>query len=141
MSNDVDKIYYIRDIEPGDIPFILATFLRGVYYGHQHLKLIPKEIFMANYKVVAQKLLYAPSTYTKVACLKEDPTIILGYVITNGNMDQVHWIYVKSAWRRQGIGKTLLPPRAANATHLSSVGAYLLDKYNITFNPFLLEGV
>lgn len=141
MSNEIDKIYQIRDVEPQDIQLILATFLRGLYYGHPHLKLIPKQVFMNHYKNVARQLLFAPSTYTRVACLKEDPTIILGYAMTNGAQDTLHWVYVKSAWRRQGIAKALVPPTVTAVTHLSSTGLILLEKTDIVFNPFLLEGV
>lgn len=134
-----EGLYDIRDAKVEDNNFILATFLRGLYYGDSWFSMIPKPIFMANYKKVANVLLTSPKTVIKVACLKEDPDVILGYSILSSDYQAIVWVFVKSAWRRQGIAKTLVPRHPTEVTHLTRLGAELMNKFeNVTFNPFKL---
>lgn len=127
----------IRDMDPKDWNFVLATFLRGLYYGDTWFKEIPKAIFMAAYHTVIERLLTKPGVYIKVACLKDDPEVILGYAILADSGNTVHWVFCKSAWRKIGIAKSLVPETAKVATHLTRVGLSLLKKRpNMVFNPF-----
>lgn len=128
-------LYDIRDATDKDVNFVLATFLRGLYYGDSWFSLIPKPIFMANYKAVAEALLKRATV--KVACLKEEPDVILGYSILSNDYQTVHWCFVKSAWRRRGIAKSLLPQHPTAVSHLTKLGLILLPKLNSAiFNPF-----
>lgn len=131
-------MYDVRDFKPSDVSFILATFLRGLYYGDSWFSYIPKKVFMDNYKHVANGLVSSPKVAVKVACLKEDEDVILGYSILSGTFDTVHWVYVKSAWRKQGISRALLPQFPTRVTHLSALGKSLMSKFpDAIFNPFL----
>jgi GNAT superfamily N-acetyltransferase len=120
-----------------DKAFIMATWLRGLYYGDSWFSTIPKNIFMNSYKKVAQHALINPLIKVQVACLKEDQDVILGYSVTSVNDDAIVWIFVKSAWRQQGIGKSLLPKSPKFVTLLTELGKSLLPKLpNTVFNPF-----
>lgn len=135
--NNFEGLYNIRDYVESDKNFILATFLRGVYYGETWFSMIPKQIFMDNYKKVAEHLV--KTSTIKVACLKEDPEVILGYSILSNDQQNIHWVYVKAAWRLKGIARSLTPKYPGVITHLSKVGILLLSKFkNVTFNPFAL---
>lgn len=130
-------LYDIRDFNNKDRNLILATFLRGLYYGDSWFSLIPKNIFMNNYKLVAQALVDSPKIVIKIACLKEDQEVILGYSILSSDYQTVVWVYVKSAWRKQGIGRSLVPKHPMHVSHLNALGKTLLHKLpNATFNPF-----
>ncbi len=136
--NDFQGLYNVRDYKESDKSFILATFLRGLYYGDSWFSLIDKNIFMDNYKHIAEKILNNPKTFIKVACLMEDPDVILGYSILGDNFQTIHWVYVKSNFRKAGIGKALVPRFATAVTHLTSLGKSLLEKIpTARFNPFL----
>lgn len=138
--SDFRGLYDVRDMRPSDKNLILATFLRGLYYGESWFSAIPKAIFMDNYKRVAEALISSPKNVVKVACLKEDSDVILGYSILSANFTTVHWVYVKSAWRNKGIAKSLLPSFPSRVTHLSALGKTLLSKFpTAIFNPFNLE--
>lgn len=128
-------LYDIRDATAEDSNFILATFLRGLYYGDSWFSLIPKDIFMVHYKAVAEALINKATI--KVACLKEDPNVILGYSVMSADYQTVHWCYVKSAWRHKGIARSLLPKYPTAVSHLTKLGLSLLNKLNNpVFNPF-----
>jgi hypothetical protein len=136
-------LYNIRDYTPKDKNFVIATFLRGLYYGDSWFSQIPKAIFMANYKLVIEALI--AKTTIKVACLKEDPDVILGYSILSNDFQTIHWVYVKSSkladgttWRQKGIGRALIPQYPTSVSHLTKLGKDLLPKLkNTVFNPFI----
>lgn len=130
-------LYDIRNAKVEDRNFVLATFLRGLYYGDSWFSMIPKGSFMNNYKKVAEALIASPNVIIKVACLREDPDVILGYSIMSANHTVLHFIFVKSMWRQKGIGRSLLPDRLFAVTHLTRLGKDLLPKLKDTvFDPF-----
>ena len=135
----MNKPWAIRDFVPADTNFIMATFLRGLYYGDSWFSLMPKDLFMLNYKKVAEALLASPKVTIKIACLKDDYDVILGYSIL-GPDGVVHWVQVKKDWRNIGIAKSLMPDQVKAVTHLSELGRQLLNKLpNCVFNPFSIN--
>lgn len=132
-------LYQIRDSKPEDTNFILATFLRGLYYGDSIFSKMDKQSFMKNYDKVALALVNSPKVTIKVACLKEDPDVVLGYSMLSADYLTVHWVFVKRAWREGGIAASLLPAHPTTVSHLTAVGEKLLSKLNNPiFNPFSL---
>lgn len=137
--DDFKGLYDVRDYKDSDKSFVMATFLRGLYHGDTWFSLIPRNIFMDNYKHVIASLVANPTNTIKVACLREDPDVIIGYSVLGHNFQTVHWVYVKSAWRKRGIAKSLVPQYPTSFTHLSAVGKSLMSKYpTAVFNPFNL---
>lgn len=133
----VNDLYDVRDYSLEDKNFICATFLRGLYYGDSWFSLVPKSIFMDNYKKVIEALLSSPNVSVKIASLKEDPSVILGYSILSNDYQSIHWVFVKSVWRNKGISKSLVPTHPMQVTHLTKLGLSLLPKLNgAVFNPF-----
>ena len=134
MSN-FQGLYEIRDGNGTDHNFIMATFLRGLYYGDSWFSLMSKDTFMANYQPVVAALIARRTV--KIACLKEDPNVIIGYSILSNDFSTIDWVYVKSAWRKQGIGRSLIPQYPTAVTHLTTLGKTLLPKFqDCVFNPF-----
>lgn len=132
-------LYDIRDYREEDKNFILATFLRGLYYGDSWFSQIDKPVFMENYKKVIENLVDSPKTLIKVACLKEEHDVIIGYSILSANYHTVHWVYVKNAFRKAGIGRSLVPSFPNEVTHLTTLGKSLMNKIpTAKFNPFKL---
>jgi hypothetical protein len=137
MSVNEKSLFTIRDYLPSDFNFIMATWLRGLYYGDSWFKLIPKDAFMENYHKILDAIMGLPGLTIKVACLKEDIDVIIGYVVYKGQT--LHWAFTKSAWRKIGIAKSLVPTNITTVTHLTKVGLSLLRKNpQIVFNPFAL---
>lgn len=143
--SDFRGLFAIRAYREADKGFIISTFLKGLYYGYGEENppaiwghSIPKDIFMENYKKVALAFIESPKITIAVACLPEDPDIILGYSILSADGAVLNWVFVKTVWRGKGIAKALIPNTVRTATHLSALGKKLLPKFtNIKFNPFL----
>ena len=132
----------IRDYRPdADKNFVMATFLRGVYYGDTWFSLIPKNIFMNAYKKFAEAIVNNPKTIIKVACLQDDPDVMVGYSILSSDFSAITWVFVKAAWRKQGIARQLLPQLPTTVTHLTPLGKSLLPKFKtqVIFNPFYVQ--
>lgn len=138
----IDIRPYIED----DKNFVLATWLRGLYYGDSFYNSIPKAIFMENYHSILEGFLIINADNIVIACLKEDPDVILGYSVVRqvkigeADISVLDWIFVKTAWRGIGIAKMLLPKKVNACTHLTKLGASIIKSHdlNIIFNPFLL---
>jgi GNAT superfamily N-acetyltransferase len=138
--SDFKGLFTVRPAKELDKNFILATMLRGVYYGDSWFSKIPKDIFMDNYKYAAEALINNPNTIINIACLPDDNDVILGYSVLGNAYHTVHWVYVKSAWRKKGIANALLPKLPTVVTHLTAVGEILLKKYpTAIFNPFAIN--
>lgn len=130
-------LYDVRDMVDSDKNFIMATFLRGLYYGDSWYSLIPKNIFMENYKKAAESVIDNRKAVIKVACLKEDSNVILGYSILSNDYQAIIYTFVKTPWRKRGIAKSLLPQYPTACTHLTALGKRLMSKYpGLVFNPF-----
>ncbi len=126
-----------RAYHEGDKALVLASWLKGLYYGDSWFSLIPKDIFMKAYHALLERLLDAPGVEIKVACLKDDPEVILGYAVYTNTV--LHWIFVKKSWRKIGIAKMVCPAELTAVTHLTDLGKQLLrNRPGVVFNPFAL---
>ncbi len=133
--NKLDLIA-VRNYVPEDKNFIMATWLRGLYHGNMWFNLIPRDIYFKHYNKVVEAILAKPTTTIKIACLKDDPEVILGYSVYENN--NLHWVQTKAAWRNIGIAKSLIPTNITTITHVSKVGVTLSIRKNLLFNPFAL---
>jgi hypothetical protein len=134
----------LRDVRAADKNFIYATWLRGLYHGDTWFGEIPKDIFMKNYHKVLEQLLdpNREGISIRVACLKDEPDVILGYAVVKKAEEKfyLHWVHVKAEWRSIGICKMLIPETLTAVTHLTKVGRAILNKQKNrpVFNPFAL---
>lgn len=137
----MNELFAVRKFDKDqDLSFILATWLRGLYYGNNFFNKIPKDLFMKHYHDILKPLVSSNMVDINVACLKEDPEIILGYAVLNKAHTKLNWVFVKSAWRKIGVAKILVPDSVNTVTHLSTVGENILrSRDKIVFNPFDLK--
>lgn len=131
----------LRGAHKDDLSFIYSTWLRGLYYGDSVFSEMEKTAFMKVYHSVITSILNLVGSKVIVACLKEDPEIILGYAVVSGDEKVLHWVFVKKSWRGIGIAKSLVPSTVQYVTHLTKVALGIIRKSNkFKFNPFLLGG-
>ena len=104
------------------------------WLGNPFFKRIKREIFFPNYRVVIDSIINNPSTSIRVACFNEDENLILGYSISC--FDVLHYVYVKGAYRKQGLGKSLLPKVINKISHYTTMGDYL--DINAELDPFII---
>jgi hypothetical protein len=137
MENRIKELCTFREARTEDHAFILSTWLRGLYYGGPFFREIEKSSFFKHYQLIVKGIL--ARSQIQIACLKEDHDVILGYAVTQEkNTDVIlHWVFVKSAWRRVGLARDLIPNTVSAVTHLTQVGKSLKpEKWK--FDPFLI---
>lgn len=139
MKNDVKSLISIRPGYENDRPFIMATWLRGLYYGNSWFKEIDKDTFMKNYHDVITDILKFQTTVVNVAAFKDDPDVVLGYAVIGLAYQKpiLHWVFVKQVWRKLGIAQSLVPQDTDTATHMTAMGKKIKPK-SMLFNPFLI---
>ena len=136
LDNKTDLIGIRNWDAEQDRAFIFATWLRGLRFGNDWFRLIPSAIYFLVYHNVIETLLSRPGCAVQVACLKEDPSVILGYSVCYG--DRLDFVFVKKAWRGIGIAKALVPPGIKTVSHLTDTGKAILAHHKgVEFNPFL----
>jgi hypothetical protein len=135
MSLTKTDLIAIRPGVLGDKNFILATWLRGLRYGNDWFEAIDPDFYFKHYNAVLEHILTRPDAAIMVACLKDDPEVILGYSVFSGT--RLDWVFVKKNWRAIGIAKSLIPPNIEVVSHLTRTGVSLLRKSpSVKFNPF-----
>ena len=118
-----------------DASFIFSTWLKGLRFGNDWCSLIDSKVYFSVYHKVIENILSKPNVSVKVACLKEDPGVILGYSVYSGT--RLDWCHVKKSWRNIGLARDLVPTNIATVSHLTSVGRSILKKHqSVSFNPF-----
>ena len=75
-----------------------------------------------------------PGTVIKVACLVEEPDVILGFSVSHG--DTLDFVFVKPDWRRIGIGTDLVPSEITSTSGFTRVGDIIRRKRGWSFNPW-----
>jgi hypothetical protein len=97
----------IRGFQKTDEPFIFSSWAKNHYYGNKTLKKNnsskKKEWFRNKCKEITEMLLRG---HVRVACLKEDPNVIIGYSVFLGQAFE--FAYVKENYREPQILEILM---------------------------------
>jgi len=91
-------LYLIRNHEETDYPFLFATYLQNNWYDKTNSTILKKDMWMSLQHKRLEKVL--ESQPVKVACLQEDPDVILGYAFHDNDKP---FVYVKLAWRSEKL--------------------------------------
>lgn len=142
----------IRKMVEGDKNCIRSTWVKRLKWGkywnddqqgkdsywfHYHNEEIEQDTFFRNYQKIIEHVLNKPGVSISVACLREDPDVILGYAVMEGPAT-LHWVYVKKDWRGIGLARDLVPSTIKTVTHLTRDGLKIKRKHKLFFDPFLI---
>lgn len=116
-----------------DEALIKATMLKGLYYGCDFFRQMEQDRFFEAYSPLVDELLRNKNII--VACLEEDPDVILGYAIVSQPV--LHYVYVKEVWRGQGIVRKMLQDlKITKVSHLTKIGNKIRIAKKLQFDPF-----
>lgn len=103
----MEQLITFRTHAETDEPFLFATYLKNNWYRQESSTMLPKKVWMWAQHKRLEKIL--KSQNITIACLKEDPDVILGY----GFWDEKEpFVYIKMAWRSDKLDlKTKLSER------------------------------
>lgn len=111
-----------------DLPFVYSSWFKShrPYAKHVSASILTEEI---RRLVQRSKIIVAVSA--------DYPDEILGYSVSDGG-DVLHFAYVKSVYRRMGIGRGLVQNKFKWYTHwMGEQGRTFADVMNLTYNPYL----
>lgn len=108
MDAALESVVRFRPMEPGDVNFVLDSWIRS-YRESPWAGVVPNHRFFEVMHEAIEGLI-ARGTKVVVACAKTDTTRILGWVAYERLHDGVacHYVYVKDPFRRRGLATELL---------------------------------
>lgn len=95
------KTIEIRDVEPSDHPFLFSSYLNNNWYDKTQSTTLKKHTWMALQHKRLEKVL--TSGVVKIACLGDEPDIIIGYAFPDGDKP---FTYIKLGWRKPQLELT-----------------------------------
>lgn len=134
--------YNLRPAVGNDLPFIFDTFLKSYKMSSAIGKSCRNGIFFDNYRLVVDDILESSSV--TIACHKDEPSVIFGYIIHQGNI--LHYIFIKEAFRNLGLAKALYNHGLQDTdplfgylytTHKTFISEKI-ESLKVPFNPFVL---
>jgi len=133
--------WIIRNATGDDLNFIYTKWCRTYRYKSAFGKLFNNnDIFFKEYNHLIDGILSKyPYTKVRIAALTEDPSVIIGFCVSDSNA--LHFIYVKAPFRNMGIGKDLYRDAGCPKTYTHktlSISYYCKMHPELTFNPFIL---
>lgn len=140
MEEAVNKsqLVAIRDGIGSDHAFIYSSWLKGLRYGNDDFERMDSTAYFKHFHNVLESILDDFSVTVRIACLKEDPDVILGFSVLKDK--HLFWVFVKARWRGIGLATDLVPADIQSVSHVTKVGVSLLKKHpSITINPYYQE--
>lgn len=135
-----------RKVEEGDVPFIYNAWLKS-YKDSPCGKTLVSDIFFTNHKLIVKGLISDPNVNLLLAVNPENSSQIYGFacVESTPTVSTVHYVYVKYNFRKFGIAGGLvraIEPQIEKIrffTHLPREWRDIVQKYNVVYNPYLLD--
>lgn len=105
MENPKIASVILRKYEEGrDAALVYSTWRNSLWYDKK-LEQARADAFYRFMNKKIKKILSNPKTEVKVACLSDDPDLIIGYSVMTGSI--IEWVYVKKDYRTKGVGRLL----------------------------------
>lgn len=126
----------LRHDDTGDYEFILNSWLqsyRDGATGSQLARRMSADRYFSDEGFKGGIIRALTSGTVTVACDTDDPETIYGWACHDG--DVLHYVYVRSAWRRKGLGRTL-----AETPKWASCWTEAFTRLGVParFNPYLM---
>lgn len=121
-----------------DVPFILNSWLKSSRDVGDN-SLMSNDVFFGGFREDCVAKLHSGTTY--VACDADDPSHIFGWICGHPGSSTVHYLYVKHAYRKGGLGAELYNRMFSGApvVRTTSIGRHHRDwvrKYNLQYDPY-----
>lgn len=137
---------HTRPYTKEDEAFIFATWLRSYRNSSQFARNIEHDTFYKWHHLIVERILERPTSRTLVAHPKDDPNIILGYLVTETQAPEnyIHWVFVKRPFRRMGVARKLFQAAEVNMdtahfTHWTFTVNDLIQKFpKLRYLPYAI---
>lgn len=124
----------VRVATPDDMRFVCASWFESYWKNYARDAGVEYSRYRPGQDGLIKDILKTATVnvvyYTPV------PDEILGYCVVEG--DCLHYVYVKSVYRRQGIAKGLLAGRVARYSHKTRGVRWVAASLGLVFDPYTL---
>lgn len=126
-----------------DLPFLHSSWGSSYYDGTQAKKYLNPDEFHAYHRPIRERFFERRTKHITICTPDDDAWHILGWAATEqrANCQILHYLYVKSAFKCQGIAEALLkracPKGPILFTHLTDRAARIMAKKHSEFEGFI----
>lgn len=134
----------IRKSTDADFNFIISSWLKTYKYSGPHVRKMLDRIYYEAYEPIVKDLIKRSDIY--VACLREDPDVIVGYLALERSQDKdvIHFCLIKDLWQKMGVATYLAhaaqPKEITYFTHWTNPIESIVNKIPYLYQPFLISG-
>lgn len=116
--------------------YIYCKWSRTYRNGNDYIKLAERGMYFSAYRNHITHILLKTLSTVRIASLTDDIDVALGFSVVRSNV--LDYIYVQKDFRKEGIGRQLLPKNIEVFTHLTRMGMKLWSTQlpKAKFNPF-----
>lgn len=97
--------FIIRDFSPGDLAFIMSSWLRELHMEYQGP--LPDTMWFDTHRAFVEKIFSDKRVVVKVLAAADRPSEIIGYAVAIPN-EVLIWIHVRKPFRARQLGLRLL---------------------------------
>jgi hypothetical protein len=118
------SLIQLRTPEAEDRSFLINAWLKS-FRDSPIGKTLTDDVYYKSFSQSVIAILDAPTTITTLATLKEEPSVILGFIVADKSqpLTVVHYAYTKWAYRKSGIAQhlfqSLKPTTPTVCTHIN----------------------
>jgi ribosomal protein S18 acetylase RimI-like enzyme len=133
----IEDLVILRAIEEDELSFVYHSWLTSLRSGSPYHRSIPKTQYYDGQKRILYRVLDRSNTI--VATPKDHPNIIAGYIVWEPSDPAViHYIYVKSDFRKMGLGALFVEVASAGNKITGTHRTTDVKGKDFLFNPYLL---
>lgn len=140
----------VRPMTPEDIPFVTDSWARSFLHSPS-VRNVPDDVYKLEIRARIDRLL--KQSVTLVLSAADSPTHVSGFVIfqppkNDASLPILHYLLIHANLQDRGLGSKLFklvsdtrnsPEDPCWATHWTIPMKRVISRWNLIFNPFLLE--
>lgn len=137
--------WLLREVGPSDRGYVFSTWRKTARTHLRWLRDVPDAVYddrRHGYARHVEAILErcedptAKAARAIVACDPEDPEILYGYAVVEG--DAIHMVYVRGPFRRQGVARSMLAALGITAptTCTTDVPRWVRERFAPDHDPF-----
>lgn len=140
-----EAVFKLRPYRESDLNFIRNSWAKSYYKGSEYVKFISPNEFHERHRPIREEILKRPNIALVVACSTDDEDLILGWILIEKPKEKsgtiLHYLYVKEAFKKEGISKELMNKLLTNTpimvTHMTERASKIIQYHPSRFKNYV----
>lgn len=140
--SEADYLYILRPYKKEDLNFIQNSWGSSYYKGAEFNSFLSPKEFNSKHRPIRESILLKANAAVLIACGKEDKDLILGWILVEKPKVGItlHYIYIKEAFKSEGISEALLKAALTDkpilVTHMTDRAQKIIKKKTAYFKDY-----